>query len=64
MGEVRYLNDKDVAKITGLSTATLRRDRFLKQGIPYAKIGRACRYKLEDVVVFMDAHKVQTEARG
>ncbi len=45
----KYLNEKDVAKITSLSVHTLRRMRFEHKGINYIKLGRAIRYKLEDV---------------
>jgi len=56
----QYLNEKEVAKITRLSLATLRNDRFLSRGIPYVKIGRSVRYSLEDVIQYMESHKIKT----
>ena len=56
-----YITEKDVAKITQRALPTLRNDRHLKQGIPYVKVGRSVRYKLEDVIDFMEAHKIKTE---
>jgi len=56
----QYLNEKDVAAITGLSLSKLRSDRFKGIGMPYCKIGRAVRYKAHDVVKFMDSRRVQT----
>ncbi len=43
------LNEHDVARITGLSVATVRRWRLLRQGPKYIKIGAAVRYKPEDI---------------
>jgi len=43
------LNEDDVARITGLSVASVRRWRLLRQGPKYLKIGAAVRYKPEDI---------------
>jgi hypothetical protein len=59
---VRYLNEKQVAEITGRSLQTLRNDRFKGQGIPYVKVGRSVRYLYGDVVTFMEAGRIQTKA--
>jgi hypothetical protein len=56
-----YLNEKEVAKITGRAKQTLRNDRFLGKGIPYCKVGRSVRYSLEDVIAFMENRKIETE---
>ena len=56
----QYLNEKDVAAITGLSLSKLRSDRFKGIGMPYCKIGRAVRYKCTDVERFMDSKRVRT----
>ena len=37
------LNEHDVARITGLSVASVRRWRLLRQGPKYIKIGAAVR---------------------
>lgn len=58
--ETRYVDEKTVARITGRAIATLRNDRHLRQGIPFCKIGRSVRYLLNDVLLFMEARKVQT----
>ena len=54
----RYLTEKEVAAMTGLSLSTLRNSRFLGRGIPYVKIGRSVRYSLDDVVDYMESRKV------
>ncbi|MBF0482645.1 MAG: helix-turn-helix domain-containing protein [Desulfovibrionaceae bacterium] len=58
MVEKKYLNEKEVADLTGISMSTLRRDRFLGQGIPYCKLGRSVRYNMADVLTYMESHKV------
>jgi predicted DNA-binding transcriptional regulator AlpA len=60
----KYLNEKEVAEITDLSVATLRNDRFLGRGIPYVKFGRAVRYSYQDVIKFMESHKVKTKEKN
>jgi len=50
----QYLNEKQVAEITGFALSTLRNNRFLQRGIPYVKVGKSVRYKLGDVIEFMD----------
>ena len=55
----RYLTEKEVSYITGFALSTLRNKRFVRQGIPYLKIGRSVRYVLNDVLDFMNSHKVE-----
>jgi predicted DNA-binding transcriptional regulator AlpA len=47
------LDEHDVARITGLSVASVRRWRLLRQGPKYLKIGSAVRYKPEDVTAWL-----------
>lgn len=54
-----FLNEAEVAAITGRALATLRNDRFLRRGIPYLKVsGRSIRYRTPDVMNFMEARPV------
>jgi predicted DNA-binding transcriptional regulator AlpA len=61
------LNEHDVAHVTGLSVASVRRWRLLRQGPKYLKIGAAVRYKAEDVSVWLESRPSggghQAEAR-
>jgi predicted DNA-binding transcriptional regulator AlpA len=43
------LNEHDVARLTGMSVATVRRWRLFGRGPRYIKIGAAVRYKPEDL---------------
>lgn len=49
------LNEHDVARITGLSVASVRRWRLLRQGPRYIKLGVAVRYKPEDISAWLDS---------
>ena len=54
----RYLNEREVAMITGLSVSMLQKMRMHCMGLPYVKIGKSVRYRLEDIQAFMEAHRV------
>ena len=47
------LNEHDVAHIIGLSVASVRRWRLLRQGPKYLKIGAAVRYNPEDLAAWL-----------
>ena len=57
--EKTYLNEKDVAAITGRAISTLRNERFLRRGLPYLKIGgRSIRYRSQDVIAYMESRLI------
>jgi len=57
--EKKYLNEKEVAGITGRAVSTLRNERFMRKGLPYLKVGgRSIRYKSEDVIAFMEGRRI------
>ncbi len=62
MEKTRYINEKEVAEITGMSVKRLRNDRFLNQGLPYHKIGRSVRYSLSDIFTFMNGCRIEQKA--
>jgi predicted DNA-binding transcriptional regulator AlpA len=51
----KLLNEHDVARITGLSVASVRRWRLLRVGPKYLKIGAAVRYRPEDVETWINS---------
>ena len=60
-----YLNEKEAAAITKDSLSKLRNDRHLSRGLPFIKWGkRSVRYKLSDIIKFMEAGRVDTANRG
>lgn len=58
MGMPKWIMEKEVSEIVGRAPQTLRNDRHKCRGIPYTKIGSSIRYKLSDVLDFMESHKV------
>jgi hypothetical protein len=51
---LEYLFDeRDLARITKRSVASVRRDRLLKKGCPYIKIGSSVRYLPSDLEAWL-----------
>lgn len=58
-----FLNETEVAALTGRAVSTLRNERFLRRGIPYLKVSkRSIRYRTPDVMNFMEARPITFEA--
>jgi len=53
------MTEKEVSEMTKRALQTLRNDRHKCEGIPYSVVGkRSIRYKLDDVISYMDSRKV------
>lgn len=63
MADVKYINEKEVSEITNISIDTLQKDRHLKKGFPYTKIGRSVKYSLQDIIDYMEKNKVYTTSK-
>lgn len=48
------LNEHDVARIIGVSVASVRRWRLLHQGPKYRKLGAAVRYSPDDLAAWIE----------
>jgi predicted DNA-binding transcriptional regulator AlpA len=59
--KIRWLTENEVSLITGRALSTLRNERSQGRGLRYAKIGRSVRYRLSDVMAFMESHLVHRE---
>ena len=57
----RWLTEKEVGEIIGVTPATLQNWRWRGIGIPYSRFLRNIRYKESDVIVYMDSHAVKVE---
>jgi predicted DNA-binding transcriptional regulator AlpA len=57
------LNEHDVARITGLSVASVRRWRLMRQGPRYLKIGSAVRYRTSDIWAWLESRPTGGEQR-
>jgi hypothetical protein len=63
MGErPQYLTETEVAELTKRALSTLRNERHLRRGMPYLKIGRSVRYRLDDVINFMESRRIRFES--
>jgi predicted DNA-binding transcriptional regulator AlpA len=58
------LNEHDVARITGLSVASVRRWRLLRQGPKYLKIGSSVRYRPADISAWLASRPTGGEQRS
>lgn len=48
------LNEHDVARIVGLSVASVRRWRLLRRGPKFVKMGASVRYRSEDFLAWLE----------
>ena len=58
------LTEHEYARITKRSVASVRRDRLLKQGCPYVKLGALVRYRPDDVRAHLERSLRLAPARG
>jgi len=56
-----WIDEYAVSRITGIPVQSLRNWRFLRKGFPYFKIGKSVRYRLDEVIRFMEERKVDIE---
>jgi hypothetical protein len=60
-GIPEVVNEHVAAKVTGKSVQTLRNDRHLRRGCPYLKLGRSVRYRVDDLLAYLDKHRIDPE---
>ena len=58
-----YLNEEEVAAITGKAVSSLRNDRFLRRGIKYLKDGKRVMYRTPDVFNHMERQYITFDVR-
>jgi hypothetical protein len=56
-----FITQEQLAERWLLSAATLERDRSLRQGVKYLKIGGLIRYKMQDVLDYEQQCTVETK---
>ena len=62
--DCRYINDVEAAKILSMSPQSLRNYRHLgNKGPAYSKRGRMVRYKVQDLLDYMSAGRIDPETR-
>lgn len=63
-GEIQYLNENQIASLTGLSVQTLRNNRCQGKGFPYRKLGKSVRYLKSEVISIMETRKVTPQGES
>ena len=61
--QLRYVDDREAAKILSSSPQTLRNWRHLGRGPAYSKRGRMVRYLVADLLEFMTAGRIDPATR-
>jgi hypothetical protein len=59
----RFVNDVEAAKMLSASPQTLRNWRHSGRGPAYSKRGRMVRYKVADLLGFMNSCRIDPEVR-
>jgi hypothetical protein len=49
------LNQKQYCELTGKAKSTAEQDRLYGRGAPFVRMGRSIRYRLDDVVAWLEA---------
>jgi hypothetical protein len=57
------LTEQEYARITKRSVASVRRDRLLRQGCPYVKLGALVRYRVADIKAHLERSLQATQDR-
>ena len=61
--EDRYISGIELERIAGIDRQTSANRRHLGEGPPYYKIGHAVKYKLSEVLAWIERHRVDPEVR-
>lgn len=56
--DIVCVDEGRTSQIMGFAVQTLRNWRHLGTGPPYYKVGRAVRYRMKDIISFMEARRV------
>jgi hypothetical protein len=54
-----YVDEHKGSDVTGWKVQTLRNWRHKGVGPPYVKVGRSVRYNVNDLIDFMERHKIE-----
>jgi hypothetical protein len=57
----QVINEHEAAKVLGKSVQTLRNDRCSRKGAPYIKLGRLVKYRVGDLLDYLERHRIDPE---
>ena len=52
------VNEHRAAEILGLAVQTLRNRRHMRAGCPYIRMGRSIRYRVNDLLDYLERHRI------
>jgi predicted DNA-binding transcriptional regulator AlpA len=55
---IKWINEKEVALVLGISVYTLRQHRHKGIGLPYVKYGKSVRYSSADIAAYLESRKI------
>jgi hypothetical protein len=58
---IALVGEEEAARILGLAVQTLRNWRTARKGPTYCKISRSVRYKVEDLLDYIESKKITPE---
>ncbi len=58
---VALITERDLSRWINRSLGSIRRDRLLRRGVPFVRLNRTVRYRVEDVRAYIAAHRQETE---
>ena len=61
---VDLITEEEAAAVLGLKKATLQQRRWLKRPPAYVKMGRFVRYRMADIVAYLDSCVVNPKVEG
>ena len=56
----KLIDTQQLSEMLQIQPSTIEKARVMRTGIPFVKIGRACRYRLSDVENYLDSNRVET----
>ena len=60
----KVIGEYEAAKILCKSVQTLRNERHLRKGCPYVKMGRSVRYRVNDLLDYIEKNRIDPEGGG
>lgn len=59
----KLLTPAQLAEVLSVSEASLAQDRYMRQGMPYIKVGKRVRYELDAVIAYLENQRVKPSER-
>lgn len=56
----KFIDEKECSRIIRRALSSLRNDRCNGRGLPYYRFNRSVRYRLDEVLAFMERNKIST----